>query len=326
VDEASKLNLNVATTNTLEMLPRMTYELVDNIIQWRSTNGTATPVYTALHPPYQCKNTNFETVDELRLVYGASMDILTGEDANRNGVLDEDEYDENRNHLVEPGLLEYLTVYTREPNTRSDGSARINVSGQNQAQLASLLQTNFGTTRANAILRNLGTGTTFRSPLQFFMRSRMTSDEFGQIGNDITVASGAYMVGRVNVATASPAVLACLPGLTADLALQLASYRETNPDQITNSIAWVVDALGQNNSTALQTLAATDCITVRSYQFSADIAALGPHGRGYRRVRFVFDLSDGQPAILYRQDLSHLGWALGKEVRRTWLLAKQTRK
>jgi hypothetical protein len=36
-------------------------------------------------------------------------------------------------------------------------------------------------------------------------------------------------------------------------------------------------------------------------------------------VRFVFDTADGAPRIVYRQDLSHLGWALGKQVRQTWL-------
>ena len=51
----------------------------------------------------------------------------------------------------------------------------------------------------------------------------------------------------------------------------------------------------------------------------ADVAALGPYGRGYRRSRFVFDLSEGTPKIIYRQSLGHLGWALGRETRQTWL-------
>ena len=45
-------------------------------------------------------------------------------------------------------------------------------------------------------------------------------------------------------------------------------------------------------------------ITTQSYQFTADIAALGPYGRGYRRVKFIFDTSDGTPKIVYRQDLT----------------------
>ena len=78
----------------------------------------------------------------------------------------------------------------------------------------------------------------------------------------------------------------------------------------------------RTTSTALE---AGDYITTQSYQFTADIAALGPYGRGYRRVKFVFDTSSGTPQIVYRQDLTHLGWALGKEVRQNLLLAKETR-
>jgi hypothetical protein len=60
-------------------------------------------------------------------------------------------------------------------------------------------------------------------------------------------------------------------------------------------------------------------LTGQTYVFSADIAALGPFGRGYRRTRFVYDLTDGTAKIVYRQGLSHLGWALGVETRRNWL-------
>ncbi|HEY2573326.1 MAG TPA: hypothetical protein VGH65_04625, partial [Verrucomicrobiaceae bacterium] len=78
-----------------------------------------------------------------------------------------------------------------------------------------------------------------------------------------------------------------------------------------------------SSSAALQSLAQGDYITTHSYQFTADIAAVGPFGRGYRRVRFVFDLSEGTPKIIYRQDLSRLGWALGRQTRDTWI-AKNT--
>jgi type II secretory pathway component PulK len=149
----------------------------------------------------------------------------------------------------------------------------------------------------------------------------MTADEFAAIANSITVqTNGTNVVGRVNVNTAPPAVLACLPGVGSDGAQTLVTYRQQNPASLT-SIAWVADALS-GNSTALTLLAADDYITTQSYQFTADVAALGPNARGYRRVKFVFDTSTGTPQIIYRQDLSHLGWALGKYVRQDWLVAK----
>jgi hypothetical protein len=66
-------------------------------------------------------------------------------------------------------------------------------------------------------------------------------------------------------------------------------------------------------------------LTGHTYQFTADIAAVGHHGRGFRRTKFVFDLSEGTPQIRYRQDLTGLGWALGRQVRETLLLAKEIR-
>jgi len=130
------------------------------IIDWRDTNSAgAFQTYYATRPiPYQAKNSPFETVDELRLVYGADMATLVGEDANRNGILDPNETDENQNGLVESGVLEYVTIYSREPNTQTNGSARINirlVSGTT-GPFASLLQTTFGQTRADQILTKLG--------------------------------------------------------------------------------------------------------------------------------------------------------------------------
>jgi hypothetical protein len=131
-------------------------------------------------------------------------------------------------------------------------------------------------------------------------------------------ATNAYIEGRININTASAQVLTCLPGIsdTPDLAQTLVTYRQSNPDKL-GSIAWIADALSQNTS-ALTALQTNDCITARSYQFTADIAALGPNGRGYHRTRYIFDTADGYPKIVYRQDLTHLGWALGKQVRQRY--------
>jgi type II secretory pathway component PulK len=344
VDEASKLNLNTAgstpvvSSNQFIWLPRMTMDLTQAILDWVNTNGNGpTATYYAMQqPPYQCKCEPFETADELRLLYGADMDTLVGEDANRNGILDPNETDENQNGMLDPGVLEYFTVYSREPNTN-----RINVStvSNSSTDLISLLQTNFGAARADQILGNLGvvtgpprppggsggggTTTTNTSPLQFYVKSQMTMTEFAQIATNLTTTTGTYVLGRVNVNTASAAVLACLAGGDTGVGQQLVSYRQSNPNNLT-SIAWVVDALGQSYADALTALQAGDFLTTQSYQFTADIAALGPFGRGYRRVKFVFDTCDGAPRIVYRQDLTHLGWALGKDVRQNLPAAKGT--
>ena len=147
----------------------------------------------------------------------------------------------------------------------------------------------------------------------------ITADEFAQIETNITASSGQYVQGLLNVNTASVEVLTCIPGIGTNQAPTLVSFRQSNPDRLT-SLAWVAEVLDRNSA-----IQAGPYLTALSYQFTADIAAVGHHGRGYRRVRFVFDNSDTTPRILYRQDLTNLGWALGKNVRQQRLLTQTTR-
>jgi DNA uptake protein ComE-like DNA-binding protein len=346
VDEASKLNLNTATMDMLQALPNMTAELAANIVAWRqSTNdasvgGAQSETYLRLQPPYLCKNAPFETVDELRLVYGLNLELLYGEDANLNGLLDPNETDgenlpplDNRDSRLDPGLLEYATVYSREPTTRTNVN--------NQQQLEALLTSVFDSTRASQIAGQVraaqgggagtgggpGTGgggpgatvTSFTSLLEFYLRSGMTAEEFAQIEASLTVTTNIQSL--VNVNTASEAVLTTIPGIGTDKASAVVAYRQSNPSQA-NSIAWVADVLDRDLT---RVRLAGLYITAHSYQFTADVAAVGHYGRGYRRVKFVFDTSDGTPRIVYRQDLTHLGWALGKQGRADLLVAKGMR-
>src|SRR5437773_2120756 len=241
VDEASKLNLNTATMDMLQALPNMTAELAANIVAWRqSTNdesvgGAQSETYLRLQPSYLCKNAPFETVDELRLVYGLNLELLYGEDSNLNGLLDPNETDgetlpplDNRDSRLDPGLLEYVTVYSREPTTRTNLN--------NQQQLQALLASVFDSTRANQIVQQVraaqgggpgtggggpgtggggpgtggggpgtggggpGTGgggprgpgatvTNFTSLLEFYLLSRMTPEEFAQVEASLTATT-----------------------------------------------------------------------------------------------------------------------------------------
>jgi len=310
-------------------------DIATAILDWRDTNGgTIYQTYYATRPqPYQSKNGPFESVDEVRLLYGGDADTLVGEDINRNGILDPNETDSNHNGQLEPGVLEYVTVYSREPNTYSNGIPRVSLRGVTaNGPLRRLLQNALDSTKASRIMNTLfppnssgnppTTPRSFESPLDFFVLAgnSLSSDDFAKIADALTTVAtnNAYIDGRININTAGAEVLACLPGIsdTPDLAQTLITYRQSNPDKL-GSIAWVADALSQNTS-ALRDLRTNDCITVRSYQFTADIAALGPNGRGYHRTRYIFDTADGSPKIVYRQDLTHLGWALGRQVRQTY--------
>lgn len=94
-DEQGKLNINKAELEVIARLPDMTMDLAAGIVDWRDTNdetesgGAESAYYATLTPPYMAKNDNFETIDELRMVKDMTPAVLYGEDANRNGVLDQ---------------------------------------------------------------------------------------------------------------------------------------------------------------------------------------------------------------------------------------------
>jgi len=257
------------------------------------------------------------------------MDILYGEDANLNGILDANENDgdssppyDNRDGRLDPGLMEYFTVYSREPATGTNINSQQNV--------RALLATVLSDSRVTEITGQLfprrppgpgGGGGNAATPqmtslMEFYLKSGMTEDEFAQIGDYLSATTNNFTEGLVNVNTASQPVLECIPGLT-NYAAQMISYRESNPSRLT-TVAWVAAVVGDTNA-----LTAGPYITTRSYQYTADIAAVGHYNRGYQRVRFVFDTSEGWPIIIHRQDLTHLGWALGKDTRTELLTSKE---
>jgi type II secretory pathway component PulK len=328
VDEASKINLNAPwlTAEMIQYLPGMTPQIAAAIMDWRDTNSTVTTdgaedeTYSRFTPPYRAKNGAFESVEELRLVAGMTAEILYGEDANLNGILDANENDgdlsapyDNRDGRLDPGLMEYFTVHSYEPMIGTNINSR--------ADVQALLESTLSQQRVTEIMRNFPTGggggqqSQLTSVLEFYLRSGMTQDEFAGIADYLAPTTNIL----VNVNTASQYVLECIPGIGNEYAAQLISYRESNPSQLV-TVAWVADAIGSDTNA----IVAGPYITTRSYQYTADIAAVGRHNRGYQRVRYVFDTSEGAPIIVRRQDLTHLGWALGKETR-TELLALKAR-
>jgi len=339
VDESSKLNLNTATVEMLQMLPGMTPQFAAAIIDWRdedsdvTTNGAESESYQRRNPsPYSCKNARFETVEELRFVFGADPGALYGEDYNRNGILDLNENDadvsppiDNRDGRLDPGILECVTVYSLEPNIRGDGSPRIVIGGTNAvAQLTQLLQERLGEARANELQGQVTTAAAnARSLLEFYFRigNQMSTAEFALIEGDLSVTNAPFVEGLINVNSASAAVLACVPGIGAEKAQQLANSRPTPSAADLPTIAWVTQVLDEQSI-----VQAGPYLTSRSYQFTADIAAVGRYGRGYRRTQFVFDTSEQKPKIIYRRDLSRLGWAMGQQAReRLSVLAENPR-
>jgi DNA uptake protein ComE-like DNA-binding protein len=334
IDEASKLNLNTATVAMLENLPNMTPSLAQAIVTWRTsgtsaaaTSGTSSSSSSSASSGVT-KGGPFESIYELAQVAAADGDdptILTGNDTNLNHIMDSNESQGISQYT--PGIYEYVTVFSREPNIiPSTGAPRINVitgsaagnstatgvTGESLASSASsattlngLLTSVLGETRGRQVAGAARAGGPVTSVLQFYVNSGMTAAELDEVTPFLTMSSGSYKTGLINVNTASATVLACVPGITPAMASQIVSTRQAQSTPYTN-LAWLVPILG--NQVAIQ---AGPYLTTASYQVTADVAAVGPNGLGYRRTLFVIDGSNGTPEVVYRHNMTPLGWALG---------------
>ncbi len=301
-DEAGKINLNSASLEMLLKLPGMTSELAASIIDWRDEDGDVTTggaedeYYLLLPEPYNCKNAPFETVEEILLVKGASEELLYGEDTSASGRL-------------EGGFYNYITVYSVEANTDSEGNERINVNDASaRATLQSALQEVVKEDRALEIMNNVPISPSYTSIMDFYFWARLTIEEFEQIADRLTVSNEETLSGLVNVNTAPKEVLLCLPELEEADVDALLSYRRSSNDL--DSVAWVARVLDQDKVRAIGSY-----ITVRSFQYSADIICLSGNGRAYKRYRAVFDTQGGQqPQVVYWKSLTRFGWPLEEDI------------
>lgn len=321
VDEASKLNLNNPdlTAEMLLNLPGMTQDLADAIVSWRNTSSSArSDTYSQRQPSYHRKAANFDSIAELALLDGADPATLAARDLNLNGLVDTYEND-SRASLSSmsgattsdgPGIWEYVTVFSRELNPPTKLLA---TSVGPTSPVAQLMLQKLDPAVAQTALALLRNATDISGPLDFLIRSQLKEEDFDLIADQLRFTDKPTIY-PVNVHTASATVLACIPGIDSNLAQQIVSDRASQPSTST-SLGWLAKAFAGNAEGAKK---AAPFLTGKTYVISADVAGVGHNGRGYRRTRFVFDRADENATtakLVYRRNLSSVGWALGREVR-----------
>jgi len=154
VDESGKFNINALMKldpsgtilyNVLMLLPNMTDEIANSIIDWIDAddtprpNGAESDYYSSLSPPYQAKNGPLDSIEELLFVKGVTPQLLYGNDLNRDGIFEPEEDDGSG--AFNPGWAGYLTIYSREQNVDSTGAPRIFVNGSDLQGLYNQLST-----------------------------------------------------------------------------------------------------------------------------------------------------------------------------------------
>jgi type II secretory pathway component PulK len=335
-DEMAKLDINTAPYSMLEWLPGLTNAMAASIVTWRGAAdptgmGATDTYYESLPDPYEEKQGPFESVQELLLVQGFTPQVLWGFDTNHNGVLSQAEISAaqaaggslDSDSGTDRGIFPFVSALPA-------GAGQIGVSGNNPAteianvnnltQLRTVLTNVLGGGQANEILGHIvtgGPGARFDNVFSFYFESGMTPQQFTQVYPRLTANSQGPLV---NIMTAPPQVLDCLPGLQNNTSLvqSIISQRQAQLQSTTDptNLAWLV-TLPQLRTALTNTLG--DFITGASTVYGGDIVAVTANGRAFCRCRIIIQAGNGTSTdskIIYRENVTGDGWPLDTAIRK----------
>ena len=323
-DEASRLDVNLATREQLAALPGITDEAIDAILDWRDEDddpeplGAEAEVYAAKEPPYLPKNGFFESLHELLRVEGVDAAMLYGEDRNRNGLLDPGEDDGDRSFppddadgLLDRGLIDYLTVVARDLDRTADGRERLLWSQASPDQIEQRLREAGVSDATAARLRTLkGMASDAQSlgeilgPL-FAFGGPPDPSEVDAIVDEITAFAGQAVPGRINVNTAATEVLA---GLFEPEEVDAIVTARLDPSRDLSSPAWLLEVVDPGRFAEV-----VDRVTVRSWQFTVQGVVLLEGRPRLRRFEALLDRAYAPVRVLTWSDTTALGFPLPDE-------------
>jgi DNA uptake protein ComE-like DNA-binding protein len=256
-DEESRLNVNTADTEQLAKLKGLTPDIATAILGWRGGGQTAVAeaeYYASLQPPSQPRNGPFETVRELLMVRGVSPELLLGQDVHQNGmteISDDATSDATRFETVPAdenlGWAGVLTVDSAVKDVNAAGQARVNIQSADENKLAGVHGLTVEIARAITAYRGQNRFQSIAdlldvTPAQNNSSGRQAGSGQGQasgpgvvsenlfmdIADDVTVSDNDTLTGAININTAGPTVLCCLPDVDRNLAQAIISYRQSS--------------------------------------------------------------------------------------------------
>ncbi len=214
IDASGLININTALEAQLAQLP-LTPEESDSLLDWRETNATSARAsgakddfYDSLQTPYNAKLERLDTLSELLQVRGWTAATLYTPQTEPVGAAELPE-DADGNPLA---LASLLTVESAIPNTRADGSARVNLAQTMSVQA-------LGQIGINGLAANLiAAGGPAQSFAQLLARPGTNGNAAQQLLDGATFTTDTRTEGKINVNTAPEAVLKTIPGVTPDVA------------------------------------------------------------------------------------------------------------
>lgn len=154
IDAQSKLNVNTLTFDDLMLIPDMTEDVADAILDYIDADedireqGAEDETYTTMPFSYRARNGAIRDLRELELVIGVKPEFVRGEDWNLNGILDPNENDgeesfppDNQDGTLDAGWSAYLTAAGTSGGLAPSGEERIDLSTAQPSEIGQALGT-----------------------------------------------------------------------------------------------------------------------------------------------------------------------------------------
>ena len=275
VSESGKLNINTATAEMLAMLPQIDETLAKAIVDGRGESG-----------------------------YGAVSDLLRIEGVTPAMLVGAEEFggDEATTFVGGGSLEDVLTVYSFDPNVQSGlaelgqdgsqyrGNKRLNLNVPWSDRLGRALDERFGDGVGEFVKGLIDQGQSFETMsdlVGLMVRFNAEPDQMIPACDAISPTDDEYLVGRVDLLTAPPEVLACIPGFDDDIAASIVDARERLDDESRLTIVW---PLSQGLITPEQLRDSSDHVTTRAMQWRVRVEV------GFRRADDFAPASVFEPA------------------------------
>lgn len=286
VDAGSLVNLNTATEEQLLRLP-LTTEQIDSLLDWRSNDQAQRPegardeYYNQLTYPYNAALTSLETLDELLLIKGFTGATLYRQPTDQVNT----QYLAATQQQDQPVLAQLVTVYSATIDLSAAGGTKADIANVTQQQLVGL---GFPPQQAIQIFSRR---TTFQRLGDVFTVPGLDANSASLILDNFTFGTNQAPLGRINLNTASEAVLNTIPGFTPDVAQAVLSMQQ----QGMTSLGQLVSVPGVSMQVLQQ---CADLVTVNSTAFL--IRVIGTSGRISVPLEALVAVQNGAVTVLQR--------------------------
>jgi len=229
LDMSARLNVNTASSDQLQNIPGLSERAASKILSWRDEESK--DKYGGGPRGYEPKRRPYDTIEELLLVREVDAGRFFGAPTSNATA--------SQPH---PPISEWLTTFSGETNTDAEGNPRVDVNSATSDELltaANRVQQCVTPQQMLTLMekrrQKQSTSTSeriFRSVSEALREGGIEELRWGPVLDAWTVDRRAFLPSRVNVNTASPAVLKTLPGVTDSFLTEVLKLRAETPEGV----------------------------------------------------------------------------------------------